>query len=103
MEWLQAPRVDWGVWGMGLPPYKHGLLVNSWALNRIVSWSPLSLSPSKTLSAPACLLGVPGPCKPQAGIQYKWIKDLHIKPDTLNLIEEKVRKISTTSAQGKFS
>jgi hypothetical protein len=21
-----------------------------------------------------------------------WIKDLHIKPDTLNLIEEKVRK-----------
>ena len=25
-------------------------------------------------------------------LKYKWIKDLHIKPDTLNLIEEKVGK-----------
>jgi hypothetical protein len=37
--WLQTPRMDWR--GMGLPPYKHTLLVNWWALNRIVSWSPL--------------------------------------------------------------
>jgi hypothetical protein len=25
-------------------------------------------------------------------LKYKWMKDLHIKPDTLKLIEEKVRK-----------
>jgi hypothetical protein len=25
-------------------------------------------------------------------LKSKWIKDLNIKPDTLNLIEEKVRK-----------
>ena len=25
-------------------------------------------------------------------LKYKWIKDLHIKPDTLKLIEEKVGK-----------
>jgi len=24
--------------------------------------------------------------------KFKWIKDLHIKPDTMNLIEDKVRK-----------
>jgi hypothetical protein len=29
------------------------------------------------------------PCKK---LKSKWIKDLHIKPDTLNLIEEKVGK-----------
>ena len=31
--------MDWQ--GMGLPPYKHTLLVNWRALNRIESWSPL--------------------------------------------------------------
>jgi hypothetical protein len=30
---------------------------------------------------------------PCTKLQSKWIKDLHIKPDKLNLIEEKVRKI----------
>ena len=25
-------------------------------------------------------------------VKYKWIKELHIKPETLKLIEEKVRK-----------
>jgi hypothetical protein len=29
---------------------------------------------------------------PCTKLKSKWIKDLHIKPDTLNLIEEKVRK-----------
>jgi hypothetical protein len=29
---------------------------------------------------------------PSTKVKSKWIKDLHIKPDTLNLIEEKVRK-----------
>jgi hypothetical protein len=30
------------------------------------------------------------PCKK---LKFKWIKELKLKPDTLNLIEEKVRKI----------
>jgi hypothetical protein len=30
---------------------------------------------------------------PCSKLKSKWIKDLQIKPDTLNLIEEKVRKI----------
>jgi hypothetical protein len=34
-------------------------------------------------------------------LKFKWIKDLHIKPDTLNLVEEKVEK--NTLAQGKIS
>jgi hypothetical protein len=29
---------------------------------------------------------------PSTKLKSKWIKDLHIKPDTLNLIEEKVGK-----------
>ena len=29
---------------------------------------------------------------PCTKLKFKWIKDLHIKPDTLNLIEEKVGK-----------
>ena len=29
---------------------------------------------------------------PCTKLKYKWIKDLHIKPDTLKLIEKKVRK-----------
>ena len=29
---------------------------------------------------------------PRTDIKYKWIKELHIKPDTLKLIEEKVGK-----------
>jgi hypothetical protein len=36
-------------------------------------------------------------------LKSKWIKDRHIKPDTVNLIEEKVGKILDTGAQGKFS
>jgi hypothetical protein len=35
--WLQTPRMDWQ--RMGLPPYKHSLLVNWQVLNRIMSWS----------------------------------------------------------------
>jgi hypothetical protein len=31
--------MDWR--GMGLPPYKHTLLLNWLVLNRIMSWSPL--------------------------------------------------------------
>ena len=29
---------------------------------------------------------------PCTKLKFKWIKDVHIKPDTLNLIEEKVKK-----------
>ena len=29
---------------------------------------------------------------PCTKLKYKWIKDLNIKPDTLNLMEEKVAK-----------
>jgi len=29
---------------------------------------------------------------PCTKLKFKWIKDLHIKPDTMNLIEEKVGK-----------
>jgi hypothetical protein len=29
---------------------------------------------------------------PSTNLKSKWIKDLHIKPDILKLIEEKVRK-----------
>jgi hypothetical protein len=32
----------------------------------------------------------------------KWIKDLHVKPDTLNLTEEKVRKSLEYMGTGKF-
>ena len=36
-------------------------------------------------------------------LKYKWIKDLHIKADTLNLIEEKVGKVPRTQGHsGKF-
>jgi hypothetical protein len=34
-------------------------------------------------------------------IKSKWIKELHIKPDTLKLIEEKVGKNLEDMAQGK--
>jgi hypothetical protein len=30
---------------------------------------------------------------PCTKLKFKWIKDLHIKPDTLNIIEEKVGEI----------
>ena len=41
---------------------------------------------------------------PCTKLKYKWIKDLNIKPDLMNLIEEKVRKSLelNSSAQGKF-
>jgi hypothetical protein len=29
---------------------------------------------------------------PCTNLKYKWIKDLHIKPDTLNLIEERMEE-----------
>jgi hypothetical protein len=34
-------------------------------------------------------------------LKSKWIKELHIKPETLKLIEEKVGKASKIWAQGK--
>jgi hypothetical protein len=34
-------------------------------------------------------------------LKYKWIKDLHIKPDTLKLIEEKVLKSIKHISTGK--
>ena len=38
-----------------------------------------------------------------AKLKSKWIKDLHIKPDMLNLIEEKVgNSLEHTSTRGNF-
>jgi hypothetical protein len=40
---------------------------------------------------------------PCTKLKSKWIKDLHIKPDTLKLIEEKVRKnLEHMRTGGKF-
>ena len=38
---------------------------------------------------------------PCTKVKSKWIKELHIKPETLKLIEEKVGKASKIWAQGK--
>ena len=38
---------------------------------------------------------------PYTKLKSKWIKDLHIKPDTLNLIEEKVGKILKDMSTGE--
>jgi hypothetical protein len=41
---------------------------------------------------------------PCTKIKTKWIKDLHIKPDTLNLIEKKVGKsLKHMDTRGKFT
>jgi hypothetical protein len=40
---------------------------------------------------------------PCAQLKFKWIKYLHIKPDILTLIEEKVEKVSNTGSQAKSS
>jgi hypothetical protein len=34
-------------------------------------------------------------------LKFKWIKDFHIKPDTLKLMEEKVGKILEDTGTGK--
>jgi hypothetical protein len=39
---------------------------------------------------------------PCTKLKSKWIKDLHMKPDTLNLIEKKVGRASSTWAQKKI-
>ena len=36
-------------------------------------------------------------------LKSKWIKDIHIKPDTLKLIEKKLGKALSTWAEGKSS
>jgi hypothetical protein len=40
----------------------------------------------------------PSPC---TKVKFKWIKKLHIKPETLNLIEEKVGKSLEDMGTGK--
>ena len=40
---------------------------------------------------------------PCTKLKSKWIKNLHIEPDILNLIEQKWGKASSTWVQGKFS
>jgi hypothetical protein len=40
------------------------------------------------------------PCRK---LKAKWIKDLHIKPDTLKVIEEKMGNSLKYKAQGKIS
>jgi hypothetical protein len=68
---------------MGLPPfYKHILLVKgeTWTESCLGS---INLLQSKSLSSPACLPGVPGPCKLQAGmIDWafgKWSDNVSLK------------------------
>jgi hypothetical protein len=39
---------------------------------------------------------------PCTKLKSKWIKDLHIKPDTVNLIEEKIRKSLKHMGMGNF-
>jgi hypothetical protein len=39
---------------------------------------------------------------PCTKLKFKWIKDLNIKPDTQNLIEEKVEKSLELIGKGKF-
>jgi hypothetical protein len=39
---------------------------------------------------------------PCTKLKSKWIKDLHIKPDTLNLVEMKVGKSLKHISTGKF-
>jgi hypothetical protein len=40
---------------------------------------------------------------PYTKLKYNWIKDLHIKPDTVNLLEEKVGKnLKHMGTGGKF-
>ena len=39
---------------------------------------------------------------PYRDLKSKWIKDLHIKPDTLNIIEEKVGKGLEHMGAGKI-
>ena len=38
---------------------------------------------------------------PSTKVKPKWIKELHIKPETVKLIEEKVGKASKIWAQGE--
>ena len=38
---------------------------------------------------------------PGTKVKSKWIKELHIKPETLKLIEEKVRKILKDMGTGE--
>jgi hypothetical protein len=39
---------------------------------------------------------------PCTKLKFKWIKDLHLKPDTLNLIEKKVGKSLKPMGIGQF-
>jgi hypothetical protein len=39
---------------------------------------------------------------PCTKLKSKWIKDFNIKPDTLNLIEDKVERVFNSLAQGKL-
>jgi hypothetical protein len=62
---------------MGLPPYKHSLLVNSRALIRKLCLGFIILfSKSKSLSAPACLPEIPGSCRPRAGLLHHMLSNL---------------------------
>jgi hypothetical protein len=39
---------------------------------------------------------------PRTKVKSKWIKELHIKPETVKLIEEKAGKASKIWVQGKI-
>ena len=63
---------EWtGGGGMGLPPYKHTLLVNLDQRNFCLGFLHYLFLQSKSLSAPACLPEIPGSCRPRAGLLHQ--------------------------------
>jgi hypothetical protein len=50
----------------------------------------------------ACRMQIDSFFSPCSKLESKWIKDLHIKPDTLNLIEEKVEQSLEYIGTGKI-
>jgi hypothetical protein len=67
--------------------FDKGAKTSQWKKERIFTkWCWFNLSS-------ACQsLGIDPFLSPRTKLKYKWIKNLHVKPDTLNLIEEKVGK-----------
>jgi hypothetical protein len=60
---------EWTGGGWAFPFYKQTLLVNWWGLEQNYVLVSINLSLSKSLSASACLPGIPGSSRPQASIK----------------------------------
>jgi hypothetical protein len=90
--WRQSTKdglVVGGCWRVGLPPYKHSLLINSRDLIRKnLSWLHSFLDvQSLPLSAPACLPGIPGSCSPQAASYYIYTRPNFVTVDPVPVLE----------------